>query len=126
MMRIFKDRIFNLAIMISIAWHIFWISMVNVVVTSEETNPIKFSKVSFLGPILERGVLELKIRPRERSFLEKRYLLVISKLDEGETAQHAYQTNWNIKIDGLKKKNDTKLTHFIEEALGGLKIEPRL
>lgn len=124
MTRIFKDRIFNSAILISVAWHIFWICMISVVVTSGERNPIKFSKVSFLGPILERGVLEVKIRPRERSVLEKRDASVIKNLSEGKIAQAAGERDWS--IEGWDAKgSDIALTHLIEEALNGSKIEPR-
>src|SRR3989338_808574 len=124
MTRIFKDPIFNFAIFISVTWHIFWICMISVVVTPKEASPIKFSKVSFLGPILERGVLEVKIRPRERSLLEKRYISEIKKLNEGKIAQPAGETDWSIK-GWDAKVSDIALTHLIEEALNGSKVEPR-
>ncbi|MBI5143763.1 MAG: hypothetical protein HZA30_01690 [Candidatus Omnitrophica bacterium] len=98
--------------------------MISVVVTPKEANPIKFSKVSFLGPILERGVLEVKIRPRERSLLEKRYISEIKKLNEGKIAQMPLETDWLIKGRDAKG-SDTTLTHLIEEALNGSKIELR-
>src|SRR3989338_790502 len=65
---------FVLALIFSFAWHIFWLSAVAVVVNPKETGPAKFSKISFLGPILGKGAISVRIEPRERSLLEKRYL----------------------------------------------------
>lgn len=117
----FKDRIFNLAILISVAWHIFWLSMITVVVTPKETGQVKFSKVSFLGPILERGALEVRIKPRERSLLEKRHLVNIGNLTALKVDELVYQKGWHLTCP-----SDEKLTGLIEDAVSGPKLEPPL
>lgn len=75
--RIFHDegaRIFAIAIAISLAWHLFWISAVTIISKPDNDRYVKFSKVSFLGPILGKGAMEVQARPKERSFLENRYM----------------------------------------------------
>lgn len=75
--RIFHNesaRIFAIAIAISLAWHLFWISTVTIIAKPDKNAFVKFSKVSFLGPILGKGAMEVQARPKERSFLENRYL----------------------------------------------------
>ncbi|OGW77755.1 MAG: hypothetical protein A3I73_04810 [Omnitrophica bacterium RIFCSPLOWO2_02_FULL_45_16] len=78
--KISKDRVFIYAILFSAIWHVFWISSVSVVVVPEAERKVKFSGVSFLGPILERGILKVSIEPHERTVLEKRYLADIERL----------------------------------------------
>jgi len=75
--RIFHNegaRIFAIAIAISFAWHFFWISTVTIISKPDKNALVKFSKVSFLGPILGKGSMEVQARPKERSFLENRYM----------------------------------------------------
>jgi hypothetical protein len=69
-----KDRILLYAIIFSAVWHIFWLSMFSVTVTPKIRKPVKFSSVSFLGPILNAGVLSVDIKPRESTAAEARYL----------------------------------------------------
>lgn len=117
-MEMFKDRVFNLAILLSIAWHVFWLSVITVVAAPRQTQ-VKFSKVSFLGPILERGALDVRIEPRERSFLEKRYMAGIEKLSALHEAGQASQ-----KARSVKYASDKGLRALVEEAVGGVKLEP--
>ena len=67
-------RIFAIAIAISLAWHLFWMSTITIVAKPDKNALVKFSKVSFLGPILGKGAMEVQARPKERSFLENRYM----------------------------------------------------
>ena len=71
---LFKDKVLIAAILFSAMWHIFWLSSVSVVVVPKAAKQIKFSGVSFLGPILDRGVLKVSVEPHEHTILEKRYL----------------------------------------------------
>ena len=48
-------------------------SALTVVVVPKDTKPLKFSSVSFLGPILGEGVLAVSTAVKERSIPEKRY-----------------------------------------------------
>ena len=125
--KIFKDegwRIFALAILASLAWHLFWLSTIAIVSNPVNARSIKFSKVSFLGPLLGKGSMELQARPKERSFLEMRYLkearrllqrpgqVAITTTDKYEGGNDAYHLR------------DERMTAFIDDALSGEKLEP--
>jgi len=116
-------RIFILAMLASLAWHIFWLSVITITAPTQKA-PIKFSKVSFLGPILGRGSMEFRVQPKERSFLEKRYLdkIELSHIkfrSQAKADSDRYEPNK--EFDLLHKD---KLTDFIDEAVGGPKLEP--
>ena len=116
-------RIFVLAMLASLMWHLFWLSVITITAPSQKA-PIKFSKVSFLGPILGRGSMELRVQPKERSFLEKRYLneIEISHLQfKSQTKNRSDKYEPAKEFDLLHKD---KLTDFIDEAVGGAKLEP--
>lgn len=121
--KVFKDRVFYSSILISLAVHLFWLSAIKVVAVMKETRPIKFSKVSFLGPIPERGVLEVGIGPRERTFLEERVfekshtLITISASRPQGLDRQAEDVNDHML-------HDKKLTGFIENALDSSKLQP--
>jgi type II secretory pathway component PulC len=120
----FKDRTFNTAIILSIMWHIFWLSIITVVVTPKESRPIKFPKVSFLGPILEKGALEVRLALRERSFLEKRYL---AKVQDMAAGQEMELKDLATKEDSRKDfyvLSDGNLTALIEKGLSSPKLKP--
>lgn len=75
------SRILISAIILSAVWHIFWISAVTVVVVPKApSKSVKFSSVSFLGPILEQGMLKVSVAPHELSASEKEYLSHIENL----------------------------------------------
>jgi hypothetical protein len=66
-------RILILAIAVSLVWHLFWLSTVKIVSGPVRREAVKFSKVSFLGPILSGISMDLRAAPASRSFLERRY-----------------------------------------------------
>ena len=122
--RMFADRIFVIAIIASAVWHVFWLSIVTVVSTPKESGVVKFSKVSFLGPILERGALEVRIEPSQRSFLEKRHLDLV---ESGITAHNVPVNDGPIKEPSGKDffvLSDGKLFGLIKEAVTASKLEP--
>ena len=123
----FKDegwRIFALAILASVIWHLFWLSTITIVSNPANTRSVKFSKVSFLGPLLGKGGMELQAQPKERSFLEMRYLgqsrrlaqipgqAIATAADKYEGGNDAYHLR------------DEKMTALIDDALSGEKLEP--
>lgn len=119
----YRYRILIAAMLISLFWHLFWLSAVKIVTAPGATKPIKFSKVSFLGPILERGAIELGLKPHDRSFLEKRYPLITYDMlnRPGQTggADLEYGT-----LDDIRFHSDNKLEGLIGEAVRGDKLEP--
>lgn len=57
-MVLFKDRIFRLALLISIAWHLVWIYGIRVELFSHQIKQIEYPTISFLGPILEGTIFK--------------------------------------------------------------------
>ena len=122
--RVRFDRILIVAIAISLAWHLFWVFGVTVIVAPAKTGAVKFSKVSFLGPILERGALEVRVARGERTFLEKRYLAQISRM-----APVIDEAGWYIRPEDLIEKdihalNGPAVVKAVKEALSASKLEP--
>ncbi len=57
----FRNKEFNLSILFSSVWHLFWICVIGIVVTpSVQTSDI-YQEVSFLGPILEKTAFDIMI-----------------------------------------------------------------
>ena len=125
--RIFKDegyRIFAIAILASLLWHLFWLSTITIVAKPESARPVKFSKVSFLGPLLGNGTMELQARPKERSFLEKRYFEAVKSLSwQSETAADTTIDSYEGANDAYYLR-DERMVAYIDDALEGKKLEP--
>ena len=125
--KISKDegwRIFALAILASLVWHLFWLSTINIVSNPANARSVKFSKVSFLGPLLGKGSMELQARPKERSFLEMRYLGEARRLSQ--MPAQAIATTADKYEDGNDAYHlrDERMITFIDDALIGEKLEP--
>jgi hypothetical protein len=118
-----KYKILSYAILASLVWHLFWLSAVKVVVSKPPQAALKFGRVSFLGPILSRNAIELKISPRQRSLLEKRYL---AELEDIMTSPLQYgpgrRPGYDAKASPIVSDRDIK--RFVEEAVAGAKLEP--
>jgi len=57
-MVLFKGRIFRLALLISIAWHLVWMYGIRVELFSHQIKQIEYPTISFLGPILEETIFK--------------------------------------------------------------------
>jgi len=120
---IFKDKVFVLALVISVVWHLFCVFAVNIAITPKKAAPIKFSRVSFLGPIAARPAIQARLGPTERSFLEKRHLHKIAAAHITGKDSHIR----TVRDGGDHRANedcDLKLNYLIEDTIGGRKIEP--
>ena len=113
--------IFLSAILISLVWHLFWISAVRIVYKADDTDRVKFSKVSFLGPIFEGRVANISAQPKERSFLEKRYLENLGSIKSGGNALPRPVYDAGIVI---YNGQNTGLKPLIEKALESSKAQP--
>ncbi|MFA5146311.1 MAG: hypothetical protein WC515_02895 [Candidatus Omnitrophota bacterium] len=123
-----KDRIFITAFAASLVLHVFWLSMVTVVSPPVDAKKTRFSKVAFLGPILERGVFKVGIGPRERTFLEERYFKNINSIetsfsDKVKTAPAAVFRPTPAKGDENRADRE-RLLDLVEGAVTGHKAEP--
>lgn len=98
--------------------------MVKVVATKEVRQRIKFSKVSFLGPLSEMGSFKVGIGPRERTFLEKRNL---ERSQRQLGAMAPLGPSPGRLMQGREtgsRLGDKSMTPRIEDALSGFKLEP--
>ena len=120
-----KDKVLIFAISLSIVWHLFWLSTLTVVVVPKDTKPLKFSGVSFLGPILEESMLNVRVAVHERSALEKRYLSDIensSVLIEKRADSDVYiETGISAEID---PESEEMITSLAILAIDGNKPDP--
>ncbi|MFH1594330.1 MAG: energy transducer TonB [Candidatus Omnitrophota bacterium] len=57
----FKDRTFNLSILFSVCWHLFWIVLIGIIVTPAVQTSDVYQEVVFLGPILEKTAFDLMV-----------------------------------------------------------------
>jgi len=99
-------------------------SSIKVVVAAPKREPVKFSKVSFLGPILERGAIDLMVQPTERALLERRYLDRVARRTVYAVLPRetfAIKDEWS---DSIHLSGDGKLVDLIDEALSATKAEP--
>lgn len=66
-------KILAAAIALSLAVHLFWLCALRIVVSPGQSAHAKFSRVTFLGPILTAARTEVTAARRERSYLEDRH-----------------------------------------------------
>jgi len=121
-----KDRVLLSALIFSVAWHLFWLSALTVVVSPKDTRPPKFSSVSFLGPILEQSMLKVSSAVHERSIPEKRFLFAI-KDPRGLTGNEAGPENYADDDPGAAAdifESDEILAQLAVSAIDGDKLEP--
>ncbi|MFA5142700.1 MAG: hypothetical protein WC522_00845 [Candidatus Omnitrophota bacterium] len=117
-------RIFAIAILISLAWHLFWMATITIVSGQPGASQVKFSRVSFLGPLLGSGTMELQARPKERSFLEKRYSAAVSRLSiKGPAVPGAPADKYENDVYAGHSR-DERIIALIADALGSEKLEP--
>lgn len=123
--KFFKDesyRIFMIAVLASLLWHLFWLSTITIVAKPENARAVKFSRVSFLGPLLGGGSMEFQARPKERSFLEKRYLDAAGRLSKEPAAGANKAIEAYEEGSGASHGRDERMTSAIDDALAGDKI----
>ena len=107
------------AVLVSLVWHAVWLSAIKVS-APDARGKIKFSKVAFLGPILNRGVMEVRVSPRERSFLENRYLSLVQNVSASKGVAAGNKSR--NPDDSLSFRD--KMIYMVDEAVSGKKIEP--
>ena len=116
-------KVLTLAILFSFAWHLFCLSIVKIGFFPEKTEKTRFSKVTFLGPILTKSNLKVQAQLSPRSFLEKRY---VSRLHKGAAAFQA-----TAGMDALRgevepasdRAIDGTLVSLIDNTIGKVKAE---
>ena len=117
-------KVLAVAIVISLAWHLFWLSAVKVVVKPGKAKTVKFSKVAFLGPLLTRGVMAVTAEPKARSLLEKRYLSGVAKFSAANEPKAGDQYSRLDDTGPGRSSADAKMITLIDQMLGTIKLEP--
>jgi len=119
-----KYRILMLAIAISFLWHMFWLFAIKIVDRPSQIETVKFSQVSFLGPILGGRGFGLRIKPQDRSFLEKKYFNSIGNI---ANASQVRMPPAQLRYDADKssfRPNDRMISSYVRQSLESQKIEP--
>lgn len=120
-----NNRLLISAIIFSAAWHVFWLSAFTVVVVPKAVKPVKFSGVSFLGPILDRGAMKVSVMPHERSFLEKRYVADIDILLPVMSKKCAQDNYTEERLGGSQVlSGEDAFTGLLIPAIDSVKMEP--
>jgi len=57
----FRDKLFQNFFIFSVGWHLFWFSAIVVILAPPNLEKSQFSKVTFLGPVMEETMLEILI-----------------------------------------------------------------
>ncbi|MCM8761061.1 MAG: hypothetical protein NC938_02270 [Candidatus Omnitrophica bacterium] len=117
-------KILFLALLVSLVWHLFWLSAVKVVSSGESAKAVKFSKVSFLGPILTRVGMEVRAHPAARSKPEKRFLKVIGEEPAYSPTDFIGSDGRRGSIESPPRLNDEKMPYYVNKFIGGSKLEP--
>jgi len=52
----FRSKSFNISLLISLTWHLFWVFAIVIVILPKGFGFARFPTISFLGPILEEGI----------------------------------------------------------------------
>jgi hypothetical protein len=121
---IFRNRVLWIAIVISAAWHIFWLSAFKVIVVPKADRSAKFSSISFLGPILGTSVLTLNARPYEKSAAEREFLDSMEpqpSLPQESITPDSYVL---APLDAAPFTDDGVLTALSASKVGANKMEP--
>ena len=85
----FSNRAFNIAFLISLAWHLFCMSAVNVIVLPGKYQTRDLTSVSFLGPILGKTVLEI--------MLANKPVAVTPRYQHGLKYKHSFEKRLPLK-----------------------------
>lgn len=119
-----KDKILIFAILFSAIWHIFWLSAFKVIVVPKVAKSVRFSNVSFLGPILERGTISVSVSTPERTQLEQKYIATIEPRLMLAVERPAIDEYVLPGVDKSYFMNDEEFTDHAISMIDAGKIEP--
>ena len=114
-----KERVLAAAIAISLGWHLLWLSAIKIT-SASSSEPHKFSKVSFLGPISSRPIIEARNAMDGLTFLEDRYLRGLWNSASSVSAEAAKS------ISSVADGRDVErhISDLAERSLEGEKLTP--
>jgi hypothetical protein len=121
--RISGAKLLVAAMAASLAWHLFWLSAIRVA-SPAASSQARFSKVSFLGPLLAGVSMEVRPEKAELSLLERRRLASVA--EASNMARHipkAPSVGDRIYVRESGEA-DAYIARLAEEAVGHGKVEP--
>ena len=120
-----RDKVLVYAIAFSAVWHIFWLSAFTVIVVPKAGKPVKFSSVAFLGPILDRSVLSVNVKPHESTAQEARYIDSMDVNNVFSSRDDMAGTADILPVSGmLSAADEEEFTALIVSKIETNKIEP--
>lgn len=122
-LRVSGYRVLALAVLFSLAWHLFWIFAVKIVPPETGRSYANFSKVSFLGPILSKVSLGVRQETAKRSFLENRYSGISYKAIR-QALPAAAEAAGKDAPDVSGGDTEKKMPYLVDDAVRGSKVEP--
>lgn len=114
-----KNRALAIAIAISGITHLFWMSVISVVIVPEHVKVSRFSRVSFLSPTISTRVIEVRMRGPERSFLEKRFSDHLERIRPKPSARSE-----NEFLNDYFIVKETRMTQILIDSIAGEKSVP--
>ena len=114
-----RNKIIVLAIGGSLLWHLFWLSSITIVAPTVRV-PVRFSRVSFLGPVMGQGMTEVRMGPREWTLLEARHLRRLGSV----SSPAAGTPERSATGAGTSAVVEKRLISLVDTAVSGEKITP--
>lgn len=135
----FRNRAFNISILISLGWHIFWISMVTIITVPTGLSFANYTKVYFLGPILKKTAFEFMLEnsPVHRETLYRYPVIppytfevkIESPIERPlkQTLEYEKPSMFKFSLKDIIKEDKVTTSHFFKETFSVLSrsIGPR-
>jgi TonB family protein len=117
----FTNRVFNFMFSVSLIWHVFWMSALRITIP-ENLKLVETTKVSFLGPILDKTALDVFMESRPK-IMDTGYR--ISKMSVAEVASlepPSVESKYYTGIVSVKSADTFKIS--LRRLLSGTKKTP--
>lgn len=116
----FRNRYFNVSFLFSVAWHLFWLSAIYIVITPTVKLQDDYADINFLGPILEKTAFEIMV---DDSTPRTEILYPTSAMIDSETYLDIKGPKRLLKKDIFLGDGETKTT-FREKSYLTEKVKP--
>ena len=117
----FGDKLFAVALGLSIIWHLFWFSLVTVGMNPEKKIGKPKAKIVFLGPVLNDKIFRALVekKPEFSKTFYQRLTDLASPIDIHTRTMERYSPSSVLSLPLGKKTSNT-----VRDLLGGVKASP--
>lgn len=122
--RVSAQRILIAAIALSLGVHLFWLCAIRIVAAPAEASRARFSRVTFLGPILSTARTTVTAARSSRSYLEVRYAGRSVKAVPEPARDAAVRDVRHDGISGTNSAAETRYVGLVGSAVEKQKVEP--